>query len=106
MADAQAQTKADHDAIIEASRAQLQADLDAATAKYQNDYIDVKEANFNAFVAAQNATWAQIVADRTATVTAAIDAAEDFIADASAQKRADLAERAKELSWADRKSVV
>jgi hypothetical protein len=78
----------------------LDADLAAATLKYQTDYIEVKEANFNAFVAAQNAAWAQTVTDRTATVTSAIDAAEAAIAEASAAKREAIAHRNKEIRWA------
>jgi hypothetical protein len=100
MAAAQAQTKADHDALIEASRAQLEADLDAACDRYQNDYIQPKEDAFNAYVAAQTAAWNNTVADKTAIVMGAINDAEDFIANASAQKRADLAKRAKEIKWA------
>lgn len=100
MAEAQTQTKAEHDALIAESLAVLQQSLADATVKYDTDYIQVKEANFNAFVAAQNETWAQIVADRTATVMGAINDAEAFIAEQSAAKREALAARAKEIKWA------
>jgi hypothetical protein len=100
MATAVENTKAEHDALLEASYTELNASLDAATAKYQSDYIAEKEANFNAYVADMNARGNEIVATRTATVNAAIDAAEATIAELSQAKRDAMAARDKEIRWA------
>jgi hypothetical protein len=100
MATAVDAAKAEHDALLEASYTELKNDLEAATAKYASDYIAEKEANFNAYVESKRELVIQLVADRTATVNAAIDAAEATIAELSAAKRDAMAARDKEIRWA------
>ena len=79
MAEKMVETKASHDAILEASRNKLIKDLDEAHAAHKIYGIDIKETNFNGKIDLLRAEWHYKVLERTAKVNDAIDEAEKAI---------------------------
>ena len=83
---------------IEASQAGLKAVQEEAWDQW-SEFLDHRWAEWNDAVEAQNAWWAQNVADRTATMQAGIDAAEKAVADGRDAKIAEFNRMEKEIRW-------